>query len=530
MRPPKHSPFFMAIALALAIMLFISYPIPVYAVPVAPIIAVLCTTIGGFLVGWSFAHLTSVEARSPGVTLDTYVSTIASAYEHDVQTLSNYGYYVMASLERMRLYYARLAELRVLDYLHVNSSYLDQYEAEVMIDVADDLCNLTKAYFTSLSNLMDHLQWLSYDRFTGDLSDYKIYLTKDPTNFAYPTAHDLDGVADMFIFYHAKENVKVYDCDAKALGVAETGSNLDARKYIILAGDVDVGIGVREGASGDKDYDLHKHIIVFRDTADSENIAVIDLKYNLEKWHVLDVVNYIDSIYDTAWSYAKAYHQMLRGMGYTKKEQVPDDLLPIPPDIVFPTPWNLKQNHSMTEEEVMAYYLALLKALEKFFNESSNKLAKYLSNQNFSFPDTREWLKNVIIRFPNGTIYLNVTRLIPVWYLGEQTFYPGQDNVLQNPMGALVQLPNGEWRYIMLPSGYMINPALVHTPFGETTDPWTLRNYQAGFNPVYEGYKPPEPEYVKTMNEVMQLIMALMPLLILLAIIQMIPRILSGRR
>jgi len=101
---------------------------------------------------------------------------------------------------------------------------------------------------------------------------------------------------------------------------------------------------------------------------------------------------------------------------------------------------------------------------------------------------------------------------------------------LQNPMGALVQLPNGEWRYIQLPSGYMINPALVHTPFGDTTNPWTLASYPAGFNPIYQNYQSPEPEYVKTMHEVMQLIMALMPLLILLAIIQMIPRILSGRR
>ena len=279
MRPPKHSPLFMAIALALAIMLFISYPIPVYAiepVTVGTIIAVLCTTIGGFLVGWSFAHLASVEAREPGVTTDTYVSTIASAYESDIQTLSNYGYTVMASLERMRLHYARLAELRVLDYLHINESYLDQYEAEVMIDVANDLCNLTNAYFTSLNNALDHLHWLSYDRFTGDLSQYTIYLTKDPTNFAYPNAHDLDGVAELFVFYHAKENVKVFDCNTKTIGIAEAGSNLDARKYLILAGDVDVGIAVREGASGSNDYDLHKHIIVFRDTADAQNIAVID--------------------------------------------------------------------------------------------------------------------------------------------------------------------------------------------------------------------------------------------------------------
>ena len=51
MRPPKHSPLFMAIAVALAIMLFISYPIPVYAIPVAPIIGILSLAFGLFS-GW----------------------------------------------------------------------------------------------------------------------------------------------------------------------------------------------------------------------------------------------------------------------------------------------------------------------------------------------------------------------------------------------------------------------------------------------------------------------------------------------
>jgi len=529
MRPPKHSPLFMAIAVALAIMLFISYPIPVYAiepVTVGTIIAVLCTTIGGFLVGWSFAHLTSVEAREPGVTLDSYVSTIASAYEHDVQTLSNYGYFVTASLERMRLHYARLAELRVLDYLDKDPEHLDQYEAEVMIDVADDLCNLTYAYFQSLDAMLDHLNWISTDRFTGegDLGNYKIYIGTSP-DMIYP--RDLDTVHKLWVSLYVHRGSLVYNCQTKTIANVSESGEFDPRHILFLSGDASASICVRVGTSGEIECNYRTIGFV---SSSGNYIDKIDLGENLEKWHVIEVANYIDSIYDTAWAYAKAYHQMLRGMGYTNKNQVPDDLLPIPPDIVFPTPWNLKQNHSMTEEEVMAYYLALLKAIEKFFNESSNKLAKYLSNQNFSFPDTREWLKNVIIRFPNGTIYLNVTRLIPVWYLGEQTFYPGQDNILKNPMGALVQLPSGEWQYIQLPSGYMINPALVHTPFGETTDPWTLKNYQAGFNPVYEGHKPPEPEFVKTMNDVMQLIMALMPLLILLAIIQMIPRILSGRR
>lgn len=528
MRPPKHSPLFMVICIALAIMLFISCPIPIYAIPIAPIIAILCSTLGGFILGWFLNDMAQHESRSPGVTTDSYVNEIVSAYEHDVQTMSNYGYTMLASLERMRLYYARLAEHRVLDHLHINESYLDQYEKEVMIDVANDLCNLTNAYFTSLDNALDHLNWISYDRFTGDLKDYKIYIGKVAGNLAYAEAVDLDDVADLFIFYQAKETVKIFDCGAKTLGTAEAGSNLDARKYLILGGEVNVGIAVRSGASGDITYRIDYTRIWF--IYPDNHAEWIDLGSDLSKWHVLDVVNYIDSIYDTAWSYAKAYHQMLRGMGYTNKNQVPDNLLVVPPDVVFPTPWNLEQNYSMTPEEVMAYYIGLLNALQEFFNESNYRLAQYLSHVNVTMPDVREWLKNVVIRFPNGSIWLNVTRLIPVWYPGVQTFYPGQDNVLQNPMGALVQLPNGEWMYVQIPSGYMLNPAAIHTPYGENINPWTLQPYQAGFNPIYEQYESPEPEYVKTMNDVMQLIMALMPLLILLAIIQMIPNILSGRR
>ena len=141
----------------------------------------------------------------------------------------------------------------------------------------------------------------------------------------------------------------------------------------------------------------------------------------------MDVANYIDSIYDTAWAYAKVYHQTLRGLGYTNKNQVPDALLAIPPDVVFPTPWYLEETYHMTPEEVMAYYAGLLNSIAKWFNESNYKLVQYLDHQNVTMPDVREQLKNVTIRFPNGTIYLNVTRLIPIWYPGKQTFYPGQD-------------------------------------------------------------------------------------------------------
>ena len=528
MRPPKHSPLFMAIALALAIMLFISYPIPVYAVPVAPIIAILCTTIGGILVGWSFAHLTSVEARSPGVTLDSYVNEIASAFDHDVQTMSNYGYTILASLERMRLYYARLAEHRVLDYLDVNESYLDQYEHEIMIDVANDLCNLTYAYFQSMDNMLDHLEWLDVDRFTGDLQDYHavVSIVPDLSYYQFNT-FNFDQLMDAYISFKAVGEVKVFDCQAKVLATADPDSRFDPRYKLVLSGDVEAAIEIIDGASGEHYWGYR--YLGFKD-ANGNNLYVIDLGENLNKWHVLDVIGYIDSIYDTAWAYAKVYHQTLRGLGYTSRYQVPDSLLAIPPDIVFPTPWYLEETKLMTPEEVMAYYVGLLNSISKWFNESNYRLVQYLDHQNVTMPDVREQLKNVTIRFPNGTIWLNVTKLIPIWYPGKQTFYPGQDNVLQNPMGALVQLPNGEWRYIQLPSGYMINPMAVHTPFGDTTNPWTLDSYPGGFNPIYENYQSPEPEYVKTMNDVVQLIMALMPLLILLAIIQMIPRILSGRR
>ena len=530
MRPPKHSPLFMAIALALAIMLFISYPIPVYAIPVAPIIAILCSTIGGFILGWFLNDMTQHEARSPGVTLDTYVLEIAVAYDSDVGTLSNYGYNVLAALERMRLYYARLAEHRVLDYLDKSPEYLDMYEAEIMIDVARDLCNLTNAYFTSLNNALDYLNYLSYNRFTGDLKDYSVYISMFPDTLDY--SYDLDNIADLWVFYEPQEEVKLFDCQSLTLANASSGSTLSAARYLVLAGEVKAGIALKHGTTGEVITNTNYRYLVFvhKHDGNKEILHVIDLGENLKRWHILGIINYIDSIYDTAWAYAKARHYMWRARGYTDKSQIPPGEIDIPPDVVMPVPWNLQQNKSMTYEEVLAYILAYLKSAEKFFNESYYKMVKYLDHLNLTMPDVREWLKNVVIRLPNGTIWLNVTKLIPIWYPGVQTFYPGQDNVLQNPMGALAQLPNGEWIYLEIPSGYMINPALVHTPHGETTNPWTLQPYQGGFNPIYENYQSPEPEYVKTMHEVMQLIMALMPLLILLAIIQMIPRIVSGRR
>ena len=244
------------------------------------------------------------------------------------------------------------------------------------------------------------------------------------------------------------------------------------------------------------------------------------------------MLNNLDSVYDAAFDYAKAYHQFLRNMGYTDPSQIPPDMVYPPPDVWLPTLNETFRKYSEKWDEIYARYLALLQQFSKAFNETNYRLVQLWNELNASFADAREKFLNVIIRDINGTLWGIVDILIPLWVSKAQEFYANQTNILKGVIGALVRFQNGTWKYVEIPAGWSITPSSIITPSGQTPS-LLLQNWAGGMNPAYTPGNHSQPtylssDYAEAVTLTLQLVLGIMSLVLLLAIVNMITRM--GRR
>jgi len=99
-------------------------------------------------------------------------------------------------------------------------------------------------------------------------------------------------------------------------------------------------------------------------------------------------------------------------------------------------------------------------------------------------------------------------------------------------MAALVKFKNGTWAYVEIPANYTIIPQKIVTPNG-VVPTIVLQYYRGGLNPAYPTPNPSVPiELTTPASDVviatMQVILALLPLILILAVVNMISGL--GRR
>ena len=143
MKPHKHPLLFSALALTLACLLFNASIIQVSAIEPITIGIIIASIIGGAITGW-FAHeWLSGKSKTPGVDLDSYMNSIADAWETSVLNMDNYVRNTAVQVEAGKFYYVRLAEYQAKNYVHYES--LDNIESDVMRDIAKDLWQVEKS-------------------------------------------------------------------------------------------------------------------------------------------------------------------------------------------------------------------------------------------------------------------------------------------------------------------------------------------------------------------------------------------------
>ena len=143
MKPHKNPFLFSVLALTLACLLFNASIIQVSAIEPVTIGIIVASIIGGAIAGWFANEWLSSKSETPGVDLDSYVSSVIDGWETSVGNMENYVSNVAIQIHAGKFYYIRLAEYQAKNY--VNYESLDAVESEVMFDIAKDLWEIERS-------------------------------------------------------------------------------------------------------------------------------------------------------------------------------------------------------------------------------------------------------------------------------------------------------------------------------------------------------------------------------------------------
>ena len=563
MKPHKHPLLFSVLALTLACLLINASIVQVSgAIPVW--IIVLGSVVGGGIAGWFAHYFLAGQSETPGVDLTTYVLNNVDRWEVSIENMANYLRSIIEALTWAKEYYSRLASYTAGEYLDKES--LDPYEEDVMRDIAYGLyCYHYNTTIRGLDNFIDELARFARERLTGSLEEYSIRLGGGDLKDAIDTlpAYRYTGSFKAWIFGDVK--VAVTGTASNAVGTfvfrnlkTNQTFSVDAVRKDFTAVDIPKGIYevTYSSSSGYVGLIAMENILIIADSSnlivgfagvfDAGSFTYVGFGTYLEvyksgsilkyidltdvEYAVKDIVNQLDLIYDAAFNSARITHQTCRNAGFTDPSQA--DQCPFiyaPPTIAFPTVEEAYETFGQNYDEMLAYYLALLQRLNETMQTLEEDFTGMISELNLSFADVREHFENVLLQIGNQT--LEIKKLIPLWITQAQEFYANASNTLQGMMGALAIFKNGTVRYIVIPPGSTLTPQIISTPSGATPSIY-LQNWEAGLNPAYTPGNYTEPTFVtpasETVQVTLQLLFAVLPLILLLAVVNMITNL--GRR
>ena len=570
---PKRSILFSVLALTLACLLFNASIIQVSGIaPIVIILALIGTGIGGIIGGYFLHDFLNAQSQAPGVNLDSYVLTVSDSWETGAINMGNYLQSLAANLNWAKEYYGRVAANIAGNYLDKES--LDPYEEEIMRDIAYDLyAYYENSTIKGLYNFANELRRFAYERLTGDLESYRVYLGSYVSGGgAYSGDAWLDETSEVLPVYRYTGSFKAWIFGYVKIGFVDSDgdSNPDGSgtwKFVSLSDNKTYTVDVTSSAFTIYSIPEGIYEITFTgDISEWNDNGVISM-YNLliiadtshlnpgfaakfdtirygncfEVWNqgtklksidlmnvwnaVRNIINNLDAAYDAAYNNARIKHQTCRDLGYTDPSQADACILPAP-TVVAPTLQDLYENYTKNYDELLAYYLAYLQKLNETFAKTDASLIQLIDQMNLTFADVREKLLSVVIRDLNGSVWAVVDELIPLWVSQAQEFYANATNTLQGVIGALVKFQNGTWRYVEIPAGWSIEPGTIITPSGESPS-LLLQNWAGGVNPAYTpSTNQTQPEFVTPASEALtttlQLVLAILPLVLILTVVNML--------
>ena len=578
MKPHKHPLLFSVSVIALCLLLVNASIFQASGLAIPVWIIILGSVVGGGITGWFLNDWLSGQSESPGVDLTTYVLNNADRWEVNIENAANYLRSITESLTWAKEYYSRVAPQKAGEYLDKES--LEPYEKEVMRDIAYALYSYYEnTTIKGLANFANELKRFAKERLTGDLNDYNIYLGDYINSGGYYSGNAWlkDASSDILPVYRYTGSFKAWIFGSVTLGFIDADGDPDPdgcgtftftgvlnnktysvdvtssgwTTYAIEEGIYVISFSPCSGYSSSAGLIAMKNLLIISDTQNilpgfAAKFDTIRFGRNFEVWHegnllrdidlsevwnvVLNEINHLDLVYDTAFNSARMVHENCRNAGFTDPSQADQcPFIHVPPTVAFPTIQELYERYGENYDEMLANWLARLQKINETFAKLEEDFAGMISDLNLSFADVREHFENVLLQIGNQT--LEIQKLIPLWITQAQEFYANASNTLQGMMGALAIFKNGTVRYIVIPPGSTLTPQVISTPSG-TTPSIYLQNWEAGLNPAYTPGNYTEPTFVtpadETIQVTFQLLFAILPLILILAVVNMITNL--GRR
>ncbi|MEM0488657.1 MAG: hypothetical protein QW707_05580 [Candidatus Bathyarchaeia archaeon] len=328
--PPKHPLLFSVLALFLAVMLFSAALIEVHALAWFIVLGIgVALGLGlGIGVTWYYYNYVASRPETPGVNLDSYVAATfdswAVLWKNTLHTID----YLSSLLDRYDLYFIRRAEYGALDYLHQPNM-----SEKAMKEVVKELCTIQANFARNLYKVLGDLDRTATATFVGDASNYEAFVKADYTPITVVSRfhHSYDFETGFRIYYKTTSKpVVVWDCERLTYFDGEANNYYEIEKYVVIG--AQGSICLDEPSPGGYCYtDIAVHKRTY------SPFRSISLIYGDDSFRAImnRVITRIAGVYDLAKSFALAYHQGLRSMGYFDKSQVPSAFLCPPPDIMF---------------------------------------------------------------------------------------------------------------------------------------------------------------------------------------------------
>jgi hypothetical protein len=573
--------FYVGLALFLACLLFISYPIPVYSVPLVAI-AILVAIAGGFFLGWFVHQNLASRPESPGVDIRSYVLTLFDGWRILFKNVLHTVDWASQMMGRYDLYYIRRAEYRALDYL--DQSNLPE---TVMVDVAKELCAIQKNMVQNIKQALVELDNINDAYLTGSANNYRFALGYGPVSYYDLKSHELD---DIHVEAYGTPAI-LWDCNIiQPATVPSRDEWYDLEEYLLIGGSIsDAGLRL---------YNNYIRVAYACSYNCSYVGAIIDQVYFTQgkepilKQVLLTIIARWAEIYNQAKSFAQAYHSTLRNLGFTSKSSVPTNYICPPPDIAFYDA-NELATQGMSLKDISIVYMTYLQAVGEQLDKqvgcfqgglvtatyttyvttyttvtggttqtgtttittvingttttytttyttvingttttitTTTSGGVYITPQGIYVPDPFTRLQNVTITLPDGVQFM-VAELTLLDTTQDVSFTAGQCTTLTSGMTVMMAFYNGTVRTTLLPSGTAICPQKILTPKGE------VASYTYKEKPLAEWYQqywnPPQPKWLETADKMVTLLISMMvvlvPLMILAMVMNMIGSMIRGR-
>jgi len=333
--------FYVGLAILLSVLVLVSYPVPVSAIPILPVVIIISAFLGG-VAGWFLHDYFNKQPSVTGITYYDYMVNLFNFWKNEHQTRLNTAEYLSDLVSKYKLYIIRKAEYNALNYLDRSVLPLEVMSFdENGNDPMGVLCKIQRAIHDLLAEsvaLADYTADTAVNKNYGKIQVWWTSYNQYTTNTG-PLDLGETNIGDVGVYYVVRGNAEItlYDCNTSRF---ETYTFTGYHEYIPSRDKILINPTVENArvkfsnvaCGGTYPYCYASGLVVSAKKQDGQWYTVGSQDFITTTY--LNALNRIRNLFWEGYNYAQAYHQILRSRGYTSKSDVPPIFICPPVDAI----------------------------------------------------------------------------------------------------------------------------------------------------------------------------------------------------